>query len=155
MVLFPLEISSSSLACWHREEVIIQRSAWLRSTRAEWQPTLAQRNTIQLPKEGPVSQILSESDLAFQIPRSLCVHPFWVSGECGRGNDFLVYQPYLHFHFSQQIWGEGIKSLLSQMVRRQWIPPLSTLARLTCLYSVNFWMLLLLHVQTHQVLQLT
>ena len=74
--------------------MIIQRSAWLHPTGAEWQPTLAQRDTIQLPKEGPVSQFLSGSDLAFQIPSSLCVRPFRVSGECGRwgrGNDFLLF----------------------------------------------------------------
>lgn len=52
------------------------------------------------------------------------------------------------FHFLQQIWGEGIKSLLSQMVFQAVDD-----VRLTC--PVNFWILLLPHVQTHQGLQLT
>lgn len=129
--------------------MIIQRSAWLRLTRAEWQPTWAQCNTIQLPKEGPVSQFLSESDLAFQIPSSLCIHPFWVSGECGRGNDFLLFiDPAFISTFLSK---SGVRGSNHYCLR--WSD--ATLVRLTCLYSVNFWILLLLHIQTHQGLQLT
>ena len=126
LVLFSLEISSSSLLCWLKGGGDYSDV----SLGSHSQLTSAQPNRIQLPKEGPVSQFLSGFGLALQIPNSLWVPPFQVSGEggrWGRWNDFFLFvgPAFTSVFFSQQIWGGWIKALLSWIVFQTLVHPTS------------------------------
>lgn len=106
------------------------------------------------------SQFLSGFGLAFQIPNSLWVPQFQVSGEggrWGRWNDFFLFVvgPAFTsvFFFLNRSGAGGSKHYCpGSSFRLQGIPPLSTLAeaQLTCLHPVKFRVLPLACIQTHQ-----